>query len=210
LTLHMAATCQNKAPKTVDEIKQMIKFSQSDDSKISDAATDELSKLTIDSIPNLFKIVKDENPCTAGAAAGVITSLNPTYPELVPAITKLVRGVSVSTILHPEKEGLCRRYAAFLLPDSAEGLKSILNLLQTGDTWEKQTAIFALDDFTEVAAYNDHTGEIEVMKEIVPALAKLQNSKDKVINEMSSEVLTQISGEPPKELADLAKKLVKY
>jgi hypothetical protein len=204
------APCQTKSPKSVDEIRGMIKRAESDDDKASDAAKDELSKLTADSIPSLFEIVKKDGPCTAMAAAGVITELNPRYPELVPAITKLVRGVSLSTMLHPEKEGLCRRYAAFLLPKSAEGLKSILYLLQKGDTWEKQTAIFALDDFTEVASYNDRPGEVEVMMEIVPALAKLQKSKDKVISEMSSEVLTQISGEPPKQLADLAKKLVAY
>lgn len=204
------ATCQNKSPKSVDEIKEMIKRWSSDDAKASEAAEDELSKLTADSIPNLFKIAKKENACTASGAVALITKLDPTYPELVPTITKLVRGGNILSLFNLQKEVTCRREAAYLLPMSAEGLKSILNLLQTGDTWEKQTAIFALDDFTEVAGYNDRPGEVEVMRQIVPALAKLQKSKDKVISEMSSEVLTQISGEPPKELAELAQKLVKY
>ncbi len=196
---------QTKAAKSVTEIRDMLKRAESDDGKTSEAAREELSKLTADSIPNLFEIVKKDGPCAAGMAAGVITEMNPTYPELVPAITKIVRGAGAFSILHWEKDGLCRRLAAFLLPK-----RSILNLLRTGDTWEKQAAVFALDDFTEVAAYNDRPGEVEVMMDIVPALAKLQTSKDKVIKEMSSEVLTQISGEPPDKLANLAKKLVAY
>lgn len=204
------ATCQNKSTKSVEELKNLLSRVDSEDNKVSEAAKDELSKLTAESIPNLFVILNKEKACTAFAAGAVISELNPTYPGLVPAVTKLVRGVTLSTIVHWQKEGLCRRQAAYILPNSAEGLTSILNLLKTGDTWEKQTAIFALDDFTEVAGYNDRPGEVAVMMEIVPALAKLQNSKDNVINEMSSEVLTQISGARPKELADLAKKLVKY
>ena len=204
------ATCQDNPTKSVDQIRDILKRAQSDDEKISGVAIDELLKLPADSIPKLFEIVKKDPPCTAVTAAGVIAKLNPTHPELVPELTKIVRGATASSLVNWEKDGLCRRYAAFALPESAEGLRSILNLLETGNTWEKQAAIFALDDFTEVAAYNDRPGEVDVMMEIVPALAKLQKSKDEVISEMSSEVLTQISGHLPKKLADLAKKLVAY
>ena len=197
-----------KPPKSVDEIKKMIKKAYSDDLKVSDAAKDELLKLTADSVPSLFEILKKEKPCTASVAADAIMSLNPKYPGLVPAVTKLVRGVTVRSLFHWEEEMTCRREAAYFLLLSADGLRSILNLLKKGDTWEKQTAIFALDDFTEVAGYNDHPGQIDVMKEVIPALAKLQRSKDRIISEMSYEVLGQISRREPKELSELAKNLL--
>jgi hypothetical protein len=61
-------------------------------------------------------------------------------------MTKIVRGATASSFIHWEKTDYAGMLAA--LPMSAEGLRSILDLLQTGNTWEKQAAIFALDDFT--------------------------------------------------------------
>lgn len=200
--------CQGKSSKTVEEIKDMIKRSQTKDLKVSSKADDELSKLTADSIPNLFEILKKDKPCIAVVAAESISELNPNHPELVPTITKLVRGATASTLFNLKEDLWCRRKAAYLLPASVEGLKAILDMLKTGDTWEKHTAVYALDDFTEVGNYNERPGEIEVMKDIVPALAKLQNPKDKTLKAISTDVLKQIGGHPPKELADSAKNLV--
>ena len=73
------APCQTRPGKRVNEIRNMIKRAQNDDDKTSGPAMDELSKLTVDSIPNLFEIVKKDGPCTAVGAAGVITTL---YPDL--------------------------------------------------------------------------------------------------------------------------------
>src|SRR4051794_5002547 len=168
--------------KSVSEIKDLVRQSKSKEVKTAEKAQEELSLLQSDSIPSLFQVMKTEKPCNAVVVAGLITELNPTYPELVPEITKIVRGGSLSSLFHLEEEFMCRRQAAFLLPFSTEGLKSILNMLKKGTSGKKKTAIFALDDFTEVGGYNDHPGEIEVMMEIVPALAALQKSKDKVIN----------------------------
>ena len=208
LTLVIDAQAQSSRSTSVDEIKDMITRSRNRDERVSDKAKEELSALRADSIPNLFIVLKNEKPCDAVVAAMAISDLDPNYPELVAEITKLVRDVTASTRANPIEEGMCRRGAAFLLPASAEGLRSILELLKKGDTWEQQTAIFALDDFTEVGAYNERPGEIPVMKEIVPVLARLQNSENETINVMSTEVLIQISGKPPKELALLAKKLI--
>jgi hypothetical protein len=121
-------------------------------------------------------------------------------------MTNVTRGASLRTLFHLEEEMICRRAAAYVLALSVEGIPVLTRLLREGDTWERQTAVFALDDLTETSNYPD--GSIPAFNELIPELAKATKAKDRVLSEMADEVLGQIARGANAELAALAKKFV--
>ena len=209
LLLSLLALCPPivaQQPKTEAEIQKLIANSHSNDLKTSDTAKQELSKLDAKSLPALVSILKKGNPCDQVAVAGYIIELDPKNSDIVPVMTKVTRGASVRTLFHLQEEAMCRRAAAYVLALSAEGIPVLTRLLKEGDSWERQTAIFALDDLTETSNYPE--GSIPVMKELIPEIAKATKAKDRVLSEMADEVLTQIARGSNAELSALAKKYV--
>ena len=188
---------------TEKEIRKLLTDSRSSDRKLSDSAGETLSKLDASSVPALISILKKGNPCDQVAAARYVIDLAPNNADVVPTMTKVARGASLRTIFHLQEEMICRRGAAYVLAFSADGIVVLKQLLKEGDTWEKQSAIFALDDLTEVANYPN--GSIPTMKEVIPEIAKATKARDEVLSEMAEEVLGQIARGPNKELSDLAK-----
>ena len=187
------------------EIRKLLTKSRSQDRSISEPAKESLSKLDKSSLPTLVSILKKaSNPCDQITAAGYIVDLDPKNPEIVPAMTEVTRGGSLRTLFHLQEEMICRRGAAFMLASSTEGIAVLKQLLTEGDTWEKQSAIFALDDLTESSNYPE--GSIPAMKEVIPEIAKATKAKDDVLSEMAGEVLAQIARGPNTELSELAKK----
>ncbi len=144
--------------------------------------------------------------CDQVAVAGYIIELDPKNPDIVPVMTKVTRGASVRTLFHLQEEAMCRQGAAYVLALSADGIPVLTRLLKEGDSWERQTAIFALDDLTETSNYLE--GSIPAMKELIPEIAKATKAKDRVLSEMADEVLTQIARGSNAELSALAKKHV--
>ncbi len=108
--------------------------------------------------------------CDQVAVAGYIIELDPKNPDIVPVMTKVTRGASVRTLFHLQEEAMCRQGAAYVLALSADGIPVLTRLLKEGDSWERQTAIFALDDLTETSNYLE--GSIPAMKELIPEIAK--------------------------------------
>lgn len=204
--LFFADTLKAQVAKSEQELKTLLKNSLSKDYKVSDEAKKELENVTEASFPTLLKFAQKEKPCIAVMAGRVIANKDPNYPKLTEAFGKIARGAAFSDLANLEEAGLCRRGATFALAMTADGLKIILAMLK-GDTWEKQSAIFALDDLTEGSGYPP--GGVDVMKEIIPLLGGLQNAKDEVISEMSGEVLSQLTRDNVPELAKAAKKVYK-
>jgi hypothetical protein len=139
-------------------------------------------------------------------AADLLVESDPDYPDLMASIARLARGASLSSLFNLKEDMMCRRGAAVLLANSADGLRSLGEMLGKGDTWEKHTALYALDDFTEVGTYSK--GGDEAVKILIPIIAGYQTFKDKVLNGMSREVLDQIAGGSNGDLSALAKKLI--
>ncbi len=193
-------------PKTKVEIRRLIAKSRSNDLKTSDNAKQELSKLDAKSLPALISILKRGNPCEQVAVAEYIIEIDPKNPDIVPVMTKVTRGASLRTMFHLQEEMMCRRAAAYVLAHSADGIQVLTRLLKEGDLWERQTAIFALDDLTETSNYPE--GGIPAMKELIPEIAKAAKAKDRVLSEMAEEVLTQIARGSNAELSALAQKYV--
>jgi|SRR5437762_5031248 len=193
-------------PKTKVEIRRLIAKSRSNHLKTSDNAKQELTKLDAKSLPALISILKRGNPCEQVAVAEYIIEIDPKNPDIVPAMTKVTRGASLRTMFHLQEEMMCRRAAAYVLAHSADGIQVLTRLLKEGDLWERQTAIFALDDLTETSNYPE--GGIPAMKELIPEIAKAAKAKDRVLSEMAEEVLTQIARGSNAELSALAQKYV--
>ena len=208
LTLLMISnlTAVAQQPATAAQIRKLIADSRSKDLKTSDEATEALSKLDARSLPALISVLKKGQPCEQVEAAHVIFDLDPNNADIVPVMTTVTRGGSLRTLFHLQEEMMCRRGAAYVLALSAEGIPVLTRLLRKGDTWERQTAVFALDDLTETSNYPD--GSIAAFKELIPELAKATKAKDRVLSEMSDEVLGQIARGSNAELASLAKKYV--
>jgi hypothetical protein len=193
-------------PPTPAEIRKLMANSRSNDLKTSDDARQALSKLDAKSIPALISILKKGHPCEQVDAAHLIVDLDSKNPDIVPVMTAVTRGASLRTLFHPQEEMMCRRAAAYVLALSADGIPVLTRLLKEGDLWERQTAIFALDDLTETTNYPD--GSIPAMKELIPQIAKATKAKDRVLSEMADEVLGQISRGANTELSSLAKKYI--
>ena len=193
-------------PKTETEIRQLIAQSRSKDLKTSDAAGEALSKLDRNSLPALTSILKKANPCERVAVAEWFIENDPKNKDLVPSMTEVVTGGSLRTLFHLEEEMMCRRAAAYMLAFSADGVSVLTRLLREGDTWERQSAVFALDDLTETSNYPD--GSVPVFKELIPELAKATKAKDRTLSCMADEVLGQIARGSNAELAAIAKKYV--
>lgn len=193
-------------PKTKVEIRRLIAKSRSNHLKTSDNAKQELTKLDAKSLPALISILKRGNPCEQVAVAEYIIEIDPKNPDIAPAMTKVTRGASLRTMFHLQEEMMCRRAAAYVLAHSADGIQVLTRLLKEGDLWERQTAIFALDDLTETSNYPE--GGIPAMKELIPEIAKAAKAKDRVLSEMAEEVLTQIARGSNAELSALAQKYV--
>src|SRR4030095_4914940 len=121
-------------------------------------------------------------------------------------MAQVTQGASLRTLFHLEEEMMCRRAAAYVLVRSADGIRVLTRLLREGDLWEKQTAIFALDDLTETSDYPATI--IPAMKELVPEIAAAANAKDRVLSEMADDVLGQIARGPNAELSELPKKYI--
>ena len=202
---HPAAAIGQQA-KTAAEISKLIAKSRSKDLKTSDDARQVLSKLDSRSIPALISILKKGHPCEQVDAAHLIIDLDRKNPDIVPVMTAVTRGASLRTLFHPQEEMMCRRAAAYVLALSAEGIPVLTLLLKEGDLWERQTAIFALDDLTETSNYPD--GSIPAMKELIPEIAKATKAKDRILSEMADEVLGQITRGANTELSSLAKKYI--
>ena len=191
---------------TATEIRKLIAESRSKDFKASDKAREALSKLDKTSLPVLVTILKTGQPCEQVQAAHLVFNLDPKNADIVPVMTNVTRGASLRTIFHLEEEMMCRRAAAYVLALSADGIPVLTRLLREGDTWERQTAVFALDDLTETSNYPD--GSVPAFRELIPELAKATKAKDRVVSEMADEVLGQIARGSNAELAALAMKFV--
>jgi len=193
-------------PPNADQIRKLIAQSHSKDLKTSDDANEVLSRLDQRSLPALVSILKKGQPCEQVESACLILNLDPKNPEIVPVMADVTRGGSLRTLFHLEEEMMCRRSAAYVLARSAEGIRVLTHLLKKGDVWEKQTAIFALDDLTESSDYP--AAIIPAMREIIPEIAEAAKAKDRVLSEMADEVLSQIARGPSPELSALAKKYI--
>lgn len=193
-------------PPTAAEIRKLIAKSRSNDLKTSDDARNALSKLDAKSLPALVSILKKGQPCEQVEAAHLIFDIDPKNPDVVPVMTSVTRGASLRTLFHPQEEMMCRRAAAYVLALSADGIPVLTRLLKEGDLWERQTAIFALDDLTETSNYPDDS--IPAMKELIPEIAKATKAKDRVLSEMADEVLGQIARGANVELSALAQKYI--
>lgn len=191
-------------PQTDAEIRQLLAKSRSKDLKTSANAKDTLSKLDAKSLPALVSILEKGNPCEQVDVAEYIMELDPRNADIVPVMTKVTRGGSPLSLFNFREEMMCRRAAAYVLAFSADGIYVLARLLREGDTWERQNAIFALDDLTETSNYPD--GSIPAMKEVIPEIAKATKAKDRVLSEMAEEVLGQIAGGSNAELSTLVKK----
>lgn len=207
--LTLALTCKfpsaiGQIPTTASQVRELIEKSRSKDTKTSDEARHALSQLDLRSLPALVTILKNGHPCEQVTTAQLIFHLDPKNPEIVPVMTKVTRGGSLRTLFNLEEEMMCRRAAAYSLVHSGEGIRVLTRLLSEGDEWEKQNAIFALDELTETTDYP--VDIVPAMKEIIPEIAKATKAKDQVLSEMADEVLGQISRGPNAELSALAKK----
>lgn len=193
-------------PKTEADIRDLISKSRSKDVKTSDAAEEALSKLDRNSLPVLTSILKKGNPCERVAVAQWFIENDRNNKDLVPAMTQVATGGSLRSLFHLQEEMMCRRAAAYVLGLSADGIPVLTRLLREGDTWERQSAVFALDDLTETSNYPD--GSISAFKELIPELAKATKAKDHTLSCMADEVLGQIArGENP-ELSAIAKQYI--
>jgi hypothetical protein len=207
--LFMHVNAQSSQPKKIKiekEIRNLIKKSLENDLKTRDNAGEELLKLELDSIPILFKIVKKAKPCEQVQAASVVLVIDKGNKEIIPLLVGLFRGGNLLSLFNLREEFMCRRRAAFLLAESADGIKELNKVLKKGDLWERQSVIFAFDDLTETSEYPPDV--YEAVKEAIPIIAESLKSKDKVLSEMSYEVLSQISGHSPTELKELAQKYI--
>jgi len=193
-------------PKNESEIRKLIAQSRSKDPKKSDTAEGALSKLDRSSLPALTSILKKGNPCERVAVAQWFVENDPKNIDLVPAMTQVATGGSLRTLFHLEEEMMCRRAAAYVLGTSADGLSVLTRLMREGDTWERQSAVFALDDLTETSNYPD--GGVPAFRELIPELARATKAKDRTLSCMADEVLRQIARGSNAELAALAKKYV--
>jgi hypothetical protein len=193
-------------PRTDAEIRKLIEQSRSRDLKTADNAKQTLSQLDAKSLPALVSVLRRGNPCEQVAAAEYIIALDPKNPDIVPQMTKVAEGGSLRTLFHLQEEAMCRRGAAYVLALSADGMAVLLRLLREGDSWERQSAIFAFDDLTETSNYPE--GSIAVMKELIPEIAKATKAKDRVLSEMADEVLGQIARGSNSELSGVAKKYI--
>jgi hypothetical protein len=196
------ATAQTVPIKTEKELKKLLKDSMSNDHKISEKASNELLAMPESTFPVFLKFAQKEKPCLALGAGAVIYNTNPAYPGLTEAMGKIARGAALTDFVNFEETMNCRQAATKQLPYTADGLRIILAMLKAG-TEDREMALFALDDLTEVEKYPK--GGIEVMKQIIPVLERLQNAKGKVTHEMSWEVLDQLSRSSFPELAEPAK-----
>ena len=199
-----STVAQDKRPKSEAEIRALIKKSRSKDLKIADEANAELAKLDAKSLPALLRILKCGKPCDRVSAAESIVDLDPNNPELVPALTEIARGGSLHSLSNLREEMMCRRGATYLLAFSADGIRALTDLLNQGDLWERQSAIFALDELTETSNYPE--GSLQIMKDAIPVIAKATKEKDRIMHNVAGEVLEQISGGPNNELSALARK----
>lgn len=206
LTLMSFSLVVAQQPKTEAEIRQLLAKSQTKDLKTSDDAKAALSKLDASSLPPLVSILRKGNPCEQVAVAQLIIELDPKNVDIVPIMTSVVRGASLRTLFNLQEEMMCRRAAAYVLPLSADGIPILIRLLKEGDLWERQTAIFALDDLTETSNYPE--GSIPAMKELIPEIARATKARDRVLSEMADEVLGQIARGPNAELSALAKRYI--
>jgi hypothetical protein len=198
---------QSARPRTESEIRALIKQSRSKDSKIADAANSELAKLDTKSLPALLNILKTGKLCDRTSAADSIVDLDPNNPALVPALTEIARGGSLRSLFNLQEEMMCRRGATYLLAFSTEGIRVLTHLLNQGDLWERQSAIFAFDELTETSNYP--TGSVEIMKDAIPVIAEASKEKDRIMHNMAGEVLEQISGGPNDELSAIARKYLR-
>jgi hypothetical protein len=110
------------------------------------------------------------------------------------------------SLVNRQEEMICRRGAAFLLAFSTDGIRALTKMLKSGDSFERQSAIFAFDELTETANYPDDS--LQAMSQTIPIIAEFGKSKDEVMQNMSREVLSQIVRQGPKELTEVAKKYV--
>lgn len=189
------------------EIRKMIENMRSKDIAVSQKARDDLSKLGASDVPALQQIFKKGKPCVrVGVGEMLVTDLDKDNKEYIPVLVELARGGNLLSLFNLEEEFMCRRSAAFLLAYSGEGIRELNKMLKDGDQWERQSAIFAFDELTETSDYP--ASILQPMTEAIPIIATFLTSKDKVMSEMSGEVLGQISRHSPKELTELAKKYI--
>jgi hypothetical protein len=191
--------------KTEDEIRALIKKSNSKDYKAADEANERLSKLSIRDAPTLTTILRKGETCERMVAAKIIVDVDRGNKALVPVLIELSKGGTASS---SEKDLMCRRGATFLLAFSTEGIRTLTRFLKEAENlFIQRSAIFAFDELTETANYPE--GSLEAMKEAIPTIAESGKLDDEVMQNMSNEVLWQIVRQGGEELSKIAKKYIK-
>lgn len=196
---------QSVAPKRRAELVELLKTYQSDNAEISNKARKELLRDRDKTFPALLEILKGGKGCDERkAAAEFLVENDPKNEAVVPPLVEISKGRKGFS---SEEDLLCRRGATFLLAFSTTGIRALTELLKDKDLFVRRSAIFAFDELTETSNYPD--GSLQAMKEAIPVIAQAAEEKDKIVSEMSQEVLAQISRSDIEVLSSEAKRLIK-
>lgn len=181
---------------TLDELED-------DDPDVASQAAERLIKLGPKVVPDVVKYVSSEKDCGARVnAAMVLTELEPAHPLIISTL----RAVTLEVCYWWAPRDInVRRQAAMLLAMHPEGVDLLASVLVESRTFNRQSAVFALDELTESLRGDRATPAMLVaLERAIPALRTALKDRDEVVRCMALECLEQLSQSDVPKLEKLA------
>ncbi len=197
------AHAQTRDGRTVEELITKLRDKNRE---VASAAAEALEARGEEAVPALEGLLKSEkNAVVALRAASTLLLIRPEDPALVAGLLRVAKGRGV---FDSEETLLARRAAGMLLAETPAGIRELPALLKDGDVFVRRSAAFALDDPTE-AVDSLSPARLEAIGEVLPALVAAVDDRDRVVSEMSCEVLGQIVRSKAGPLSAKAETLLK-
>lgn len=197
------AQAQTRRGRTVEEL--VAKLRDKNREAAGDAAG-ELAERGAEAIPALEQLLKSEKrPTVLVRAATALGEIKPDHPAVVPTLLGVARGRG---FFDSEETLMARRAAGMLLSLTPAGIRELPALLKDKDVFVRRSAAFALDDPTEVMD-SLSPARLEAINEVLPALVAAVDDRDRVVSDMSCEVLGQIVRSKTEPLSSKAEGLLK-
>lgn len=203
---------QEAKPSQQADIPTLIKKLEDKNSSVAMDAASALIKVGQSVIPTLVDSLKQRKSCQFQfVASGVIYQLDRKHEVVNPILAEIAKGNCKGS---SQNDMTIRRQAAIAIGTRAEGIPIMIEMLKDKDTFNRQSAVFAFDELTELIEEGrpdkiTPTPEIlSATKAAIPSLVQALSDKDEVVRCMSYESLEQLQRSMHGELRAEANRLM--
>lgn len=164
-------------------IPALIKRLGDKDQRIASEASERLAELGVDAVPALIEVMTKGNTQVRLFAAFAMLEIKPDRLDTIAVLIGILKDKSAHY--------LTRRYAAFGLARTAQGVKALAGVLKDPDLEVRVSAAFAFEDLSE-GDPNDGSERQAALKSVIPAIVEALNDDSEIVRTIIGETVGQL------------------